>query len=238
MRSSRAPRTIAYRQLQLLAGQHLRRGLGRTSISRPTKIRPPQPAEPEHGRTSKAGLQTDRVDPADPASIPFPPGTPIQRTSMRIEPSIYLETLMRDVCVFGGRIVIRKFDSPRDLMALPEPVIVNCSGLGSFDLFGDKELMPVKGQLTVLVPQAEVNYQTSGGVQRAVHAGHRHPHDAEIRRDRPRRDRSARRVDDGAGRGRAEAGRRRAHRAVLGDAVAAITFFHWRWGPTPSAFLR
>ena len=49
-------------------------------------------------------------------------------------------------------------------MALPEPVVVNCTGLGSFDLFGDKELVPVKGQLTVLVPQAEVDYQTSGGI--------------------------------------------------------------------------
>ena len=43
-------------------------------------------------------------------------------------------------------------------------MIVNCSGLGSHDLFGDEELVPLKGQLTVLVPQPEVNYQTAGGV--------------------------------------------------------------------------
>ena len=128
--------------------------------------RPGSPAAPgrESGATEpESGLQTERVI-LQPGEHPFPTEYAIQRTSMRIEPSIYLETLMRDVLNFGGRIVIKKFDSPRDLMALPEQVVVNCSGLGALDLFGDKELMPVKGQLTVLVPQAEVNYQTSGGL--------------------------------------------------------------------------
>jgi hypothetical protein len=82
---------------------------------------------------------------------------------MRFEPSIYLEALMRDVVLFGGRITIRRFDTPRDLMTLPGPVVVNCTGLGSKALFGDSELMPLKGQLTVLVPQPEVTYGTTGG---------------------------------------------------------------------------
>ena len=64
--------------------------------------------------------------------------------------------------MFGGRIVIRKFDTPRDLMSLPEPVVVNCTGLGSFTLFDDKELVPIKGQLTALVAQPEVNYRAGG----------------------------------------------------------------------------
>jgi D-amino-acid oxidase len=82
---------------------------------------------------------------------------------MRIEPSIYLDALLRDFLLFGGRIVIRRFDAPRDLMALSEPVIVNCTGLGSRALFNDQELMPVKGQLSVLIPQSEVDYRISGG---------------------------------------------------------------------------
>ena len=48
-------------------------------------------------------------------------------------------------------------------MGLPEPVVVNCSGLGSRELFGDQELTPVKGQLTVLLPQPEIDYTMSGG---------------------------------------------------------------------------
>jgi hypothetical protein len=81
---------------------------------------------------------------------------------LAIEPSIYLEKLVSDLALFGGKIVIRKFDTPRDLMSLPESVIVNCTGLGSKTIFNDDELVPIKGQFTVCVPQAEVNYRVFG----------------------------------------------------------------------------
>ena len=97
-----------------------------------------------------------------PGEHPFPAKYAIRRSNLRIEPSIYLDALVRDVLRFGGHIVIRKFDTPRDLMSLTEPVIVNCTGLGSKALFNDEELVPVKGQLTVLVPQPEVTYSASG----------------------------------------------------------------------------
>lgn len=98
-----------------------------------------------------------------PGEHPFPTKYAVQRTRLRIEPSIYLDALVRDFLLFGGHIVIRTFDTPRDLMSLSEPVIVNCTGLGSRALFGDEEIMPVKGQLTVLVPQPEITYGTNGG---------------------------------------------------------------------------
>ncbi len=71
---------------------------------------------------------------------------------------------MDDVLAFGGRIVIRKFESPRDVLALSENLIVNCTGLGAKALFGDDELMPLKGLLVLLPSQDEVRYSTSGGV--------------------------------------------------------------------------
>jgi glycine/D-amino acid oxidase-like deaminating enzyme len=89
------------------------------------------------------------------------------RPTMRFEPSIYLEAIMRDVIQFGGKIQVRKFDTPRDLITLSEPVIVNCTGLGSKELFGDPELTPIKGQLVVLVPQPEVNYSVNGMLPRS-----------------------------------------------------------------------
>ncbi len=152
---------IAYRQLQLLAGA----GYGVSWINQfepAEEVRPPQTA-PGARPNLQEGLQGGQLI-LQPGEHPFPTRFAIQRTTMRIEPSIYLPALMRDVILFGGRIAIRAFESPRDLMALKEPVVVNCTGLGSFDLLGDKELVPVKGQLTVLVPQAEVDYQTSGGI--------------------------------------------------------------------------
>ena len=97
-----------------------------------------------------------------PGEHPFPSKYAIRSTALAIEPSIYLDALVRDFLMFGGKIVIRKFDAPRDLMGLAEPVVVNCTGLGSYTLFDDKELVPIKGQLTVLVPQREVNYRANG----------------------------------------------------------------------------
>jgi glycine/D-amino acid oxidase-like deaminating enzyme len=97
-----------------------------------------------------------------PGEHPFPTKYATRTLALAIEPSIYLDALVRDFLEFGGRIIIRTFDTPRDLMTLPEPIVVNCTGLGSYTLFDDKELIPVKGQLTALVPQSEVDYRASG----------------------------------------------------------------------------
>lgn len=94
-----------------------------------------------------------------PFATPFAYSVP----NLRFEPSIYLDALMHDVVDFGGRIVVRSFETKRDLAALSETLICNCTGLGAKTLFGDDELVPIKGQLVVLVPQTEVNY-TAGGM--------------------------------------------------------------------------
>jgi len=97
-----------------------------------------------------------------PGEHPFPTKYAIRTPALAIEPNVYLDALVRDFLMFGGRIVIRKFETPRDLMSVPEPIVVNCTGLGSFTLFDDKELVPIKGQLTALPAQPEVNYRAGG----------------------------------------------------------------------------
>src|SRR5262249_19655421 len=99
-----------------------------------------------------------------PGEHPFDVKYAIRSAQIRIEPNIYLDALMRDVVLFRSSIVVRKVDTQRDLMSLSEPIVVNCTGLGARDLFGDQELVPLKGQLTVLIPQEEVNYHTNGGL--------------------------------------------------------------------------
>src|SRR5690606_39041806 len=86
--------------------------------------------------------------------------------TLRFEPSIYLDALLRDVLRFGGAVQVRDFGDARELMTLPEPVIVNCTGLGAKQLFADDELMPIKGQLTVLVPQPEIDFSIGGMLPR------------------------------------------------------------------------
>jgi glycine/D-amino acid oxidase-like deaminating enzyme len=65
---------------------------------------------------------------------------------------------LRDFRLAGGRVRIQAFASPADIAALPERIVVNCTGLGARELFDDRELTPVKGQLSVLPPQPEVDY--------------------------------------------------------------------------------
>lgn len=93
-----------------------------------------------------------------PAEHPFPYTNAFRYTTMLIEPTIYMPEMMRDVRVAGGQIVVRAFAEPGELATLPEPVIVNCTGLGAGELFGDRQMIPVKGQLTFLLPQPEVDY--------------------------------------------------------------------------------
>jgi hypothetical protein len=154
---------IAYRQLQLLCGHPLSGvswldNFALTDRDPATSV-PPSPDRPA---PLPDGADTER-EIFGPGEHPFDTKYAIRSAQIRIEPNIYLDWLMRDVVLFGGRILVRKFDTPRDLASLSEPIVINCTGLGARDLFGDKELLPLKGQLVVMVPQEEVRYHTNGG---------------------------------------------------------------------------
>ena len=148
---------IAYRRLQLLVGPKY----GITWI-------------PNYNLTNDAaaGRGTNQLLPDEvqgsremfgPGEHPFPTQYCLASPEMRIEPSIYLDALVNDFLLWGGKIVVRKFESPRDVTAISESVIINCTGLGAKGLFGDPDLVPLKGQLILLTPQPEIQYATSGG---------------------------------------------------------------------------
>jgi D-amino-acid oxidase len=157
---------LSYRQLQLLAGAP---GYGVYWIDSYNAADDPQ-ARPTVGAGGNPGddLLPDHLNPGrsreilGPGEHPFPTRYAVRSAALAIEPSIYLEALVRDFILFGGKIVIRKFDTPRDLMLLAEPILINCTGLGSKALFDDQELVPVRGQLTHCIPQPEVHYRASG----------------------------------------------------------------------------
>ncbi len=97
-----------------------------------------------------------------PGDHPFPTPYAVLRPSLRLDPSIYLDRLVAALRDAGGAIEIRRFSSRAELATLDEPIVVNCTGLGARELLGDLELTPLKGQLTLLIPQAEVDYSTFG----------------------------------------------------------------------------
>lgn len=84
-------------------------------------------------------------------------------TTLFVEPGPYLRRLLDDVRRAGGGVRVRNFHRLREIVDLPERVVMNCTGLGARALFGDHELMPIKGQLTVLRPQPEVDYLVLAG---------------------------------------------------------------------------
>ena len=157
--------TIAYRRLQLLAGPKYgiswimnyaptdNEAAGRGGFGGPNPLMP-------------ASIPNPRVV-LQPGEHPFSTRFAVERPEMRIEPSMYLDALMSDFLLWGGKVVIRRFETPRDVAALDQNVIINCTGLGSKALFNDPELMPLKGQLTVLIPQAEITYSTNGSGRQA-----------------------------------------------------------------------
>lgn len=83
--------------------------------------------------------------------------------TLLIEPSVYLPRLMEEFRQAGGKLVVQSFSNAGEVTALPQPILFNCTGLGAAGLFGDQELMPIKGQLTFLLPQPEVKYNLISG---------------------------------------------------------------------------
>ncbi|HUB79896.1 MAG TPA: FAD-dependent oxidoreductase [Bryobacteraceae bacterium] len=121
-------------------------------------IAPPAPDSPNGPVESLYPESHDLGGHQHPFNVPFVH----RRDSMLIEPAIYLNALIRDFELAGGRIVIREFGSPREVAALRETLIFNCTGLGARTLFADTSMLPIKGQLVFLLPQPEVDYMTIG----------------------------------------------------------------------------
>ena len=182
---------IAYRRLQLLAGPEVRHLLdhelladgqraGRRRRWRWRCAAPRGPLLPAtHARARGIVLQ--------PGEHPFPTKYAIERTEMRIEPSIYLDALMNDFLLWGGKVVIRKFETPRDVAALQRE--------------RHRQLHRPRIEGALQRSRADAAEGPAGGADAAagdhlfderrrpgIAAGRRlHPHDAAHRRHRPRR---------------------------------------------------
>ncbi|MCB2048148.1 MAG: FAD-binding oxidoreductase [Novosphingobium sp.] len=72
--------------------------------------------------------------------------------------SEYFDRLVRLFLMRGGRMVRRAFPDRASALSLREPVIVNCMGYGAKAIWGDAELVPVRGQIGWLLPQPEARY--------------------------------------------------------------------------------
>ena len=150
---------IAFRRYQSFAGEPYGvRWMPLYSLNRAHAYAPPPPERPD----SDIESLYPEARPLSLAENPFNVPYVYRRQTMLIEPAIYLSALIRDFHSAGGKIVIRDFPSTAALMELREPLLFNCTGLGARALFGDEDLIPIRGQLVVLLPQPELNYCTIG----------------------------------------------------------------------------
>jgi len=107
----------------------------------------------------------DRIADINPRGQDFPAGThpfPMQwvrrRSEMMFNLTALLHQLTDDFQRHGGIIVRREFQSPSEFAALAQPLILHCTGYAARKLFGDESLTPIRGQISWLPTQPEVNY--------------------------------------------------------------------------------
>ncbi len=96
----------------------------------------------------------------DESPFPYPWARRID--TLLIEPPRYLPALLEEVRAAGAAVIQRELHDLAEVAQLPEPVVVNCTGLGARRLFGDEELTPMRGQLALIPPQPGIDYTTVG----------------------------------------------------------------------------
>jgi D-amino-acid oxidase len=97
-----------------------------------------------------------------PGEHPFPVARAMTFDAMYVETPRFMAELAADYLRGGGRIRMRRFADLSDVATLPEALVFNCTGVGARALVGDEGLVPVRGQLAVLAPQADVQYAFAG----------------------------------------------------------------------------
>ncbi|MBW8870111.1 MAG: FAD-binding oxidoreductase [Acidobacteriales bacterium] len=101
---------------------------------------------------------TPRPQLLPPGANPFPVKYVRRSETLQFNLRDYAHTLLNDFRLAGGEIVMREFHSPNELTQLKEKVVINCTGYGARSLWKDDSVVPVRGQIAWLIPQAEVTY--------------------------------------------------------------------------------
>jgi hypothetical protein len=67
-----------------------------------------------------------------------------------MNPTILLPKLAEDLARASVPFQQRLFESMRDVVSLPENILINCTGYGAKKLFGDQQLVALRGHLVIL----------------------------------------------------------------------------------------
>lgn len=93
-----------------------------------------------------------------PGTTPFPTTEVYRSSSLTFNVADFSRQLMNDFYIAGGRYEYRDFQSAQEIVAVPQKVIVNCTGYAAKALWKDETITPVRGQISWMIPQEGVNY--------------------------------------------------------------------------------
>jgi glycine/D-amino acid oxidase-like deaminating enzyme len=93
----------------------------------------------------------------------FPQRSVRRRSVLMFNIASYAHMLMSQFREAGGRIEHREFHDPQELSALPEKVVIDCTGYGARALWRDETVVPVRGQIAYLIPQPGFDYALAYG---------------------------------------------------------------------------
>ena len=98
-----------------------------------------------------------------PGTHPFPTEYCRRTTNLQFNIADYSRQLLEEFRTAGGKLQYAEFHTPADLAALPQKVVVHCTGFGARALFSDHSIIPIRGQIAWLLPQPEVTYGLTCG---------------------------------------------------------------------------
>ncbi len=112
--------------------------------------------EPANSKTEEYLFNNGSIEPQVAIeSFPFPCKADAGKkfTTLFIQNTRFLTTLLEDFSALGGEFVARRFEHATDIESLEESIIVNCTGLGAKSLFEDDRMFAARGVLVHMKPQ-------------------------------------------------------------------------------------
>lgn len=94
----------------------------------------------------------------DDGAHAFPVAAASRTLDLSFNIAAYTDRLVRDVLALGGRMIRKTFETRAEVLSLPQPILMNCTGFGAKTLWGADELVPVRGQINWMPPQPEALY--------------------------------------------------------------------------------
>jgi hypothetical protein len=89
---------------------------------------------------------------------PFATRFALRYRTLFMDAPVYLRAQLDAFTAAGGVLTRRRLAGVDEIRSLPQRVVLNCTGAGARDLFGDTSLTPVRGRLFHLAPQPGVDY--------------------------------------------------------------------------------